>query len=175
MYRSVLEGQLFCFIYTYNDSVINRFLWDDILVRIEKSIVIKAPPERVWEMLALDRHSEWMDGYKSVEYTSEVHTPEDKYRVGAIAQITEKRGKPYAFKIMESLESEKIVFSHSTMNMTMAITLKPTEAGIEMTMAGEGELPGGIFGKFIEKLFAERMGEKQIEKSLENLKSIVEK
>ena len=29
--------------------------------RIEKSIEIKASPERGWEMLALDRLPEWMD------------------------------------------------------------------------------------------------------------------
>jgi len=42
------------------------------LGRIEKSIEIKAPPEKVWEMLALDRLLEWNVGYselKNVEYT----------------------------------------------------------------------------------------------------------
>ena len=27
----------------------------DILGRVEKSIIIRAPPEKVWEMLALDK------------------------------------------------------------------------------------------------------------------------
>jgi hypothetical protein len=67
------------------------------LGRIETSIVIKAPPERVWEMLALDRLLEWCEGYnalKSVEYTSEVSTPKDKYRVGASAHgIPKKQGE----------------------------------------------------------------------------------
>jgi len=45
----------------------------DILVRIEKTIEIKASPEKVWEMLALDSWTEWMEGWKSVEYTSGVH------------------------------------------------------------------------------------------------------
>jgi len=61
--------------------------------RIEKSIEIRAPPEKVWEMLALDRLPEWMGPkgeLKSVEYTSEVRTPEDKYRVGASAHVIEK-------------------------------------------------------------------------------------
>jgi len=63
------------------------------MVRVEKSIEIRAPPERVWEMLALDRQAEWMDEWKSSEYTSEVRTPEDKYRVGASAHVTEKHGE----------------------------------------------------------------------------------
>jgi hypothetical protein len=43
----------------------------DILTRIEKSIDIKASPEKVWELLALDRASEWNEGsVKNVEYTT---------------------------------------------------------------------------------------------------------
>ena len=66
-----------------------RVKGSDFLGRVEKSIEIKAPPEKVWEMLALDRLLEWEEGYQkdieSVEYTSEVSTPEDKYEVGARA------------------------------------------------------------------------------------------
>jgi len=59
---------------------------------MEKSIEIKAPPEKVWEMVALDRLPEWMDGLemKSAKYTSEVRKSEDKYRVGASAHVVEK-------------------------------------------------------------------------------------
>jgi len=31
------------------------------LTRIEKSIEIKAPPEKVWEMVAIDRFREWQE------------------------------------------------------------------------------------------------------------------
>ena len=54
------------------------------MARIEKSVEIRASPEKVWEMLAVDRFPEWDEGTqknaKSVEYTSEVHTPKDKYK-----------------------------------------------------------------------------------------------
>ena len=61
--------------------------------RIENSIEIKAPPEKIWEMLAFDRIQEWDKSYgvglgERVEYTSEVNTPKDKYRVDATAQGT---------------------------------------------------------------------------------------
>ena len=83
--------------------------------RVEKSIVIKASLEKVWEMLAFDRHPEWAEGWEygeGVEYTSEVHTPKDKYRVGATAQgIPKKQGDDYCrFEILESLENEKITY-----------------------------------------------------------------
>ena len=53
--------------------------------KVEKSIEIRASPEKVWGMLALDRLSEWMDvaEVKTAQYISEVRTPKDKFRVGA--------------------------------------------------------------------------------------------
>jgi len=73
------------------------------LVRLEKSIEIRASPEKVWEMLALDRLPEWDEGYKenlkSVEYTSEVRKPKDKYKVGAFARgIPKKKGEEWSFE-----------------------------------------------------------------------------
>jgi len=78
------------------------------LARFEKSIEIRASPEKVWEMLALDRMPEWMDvaEVKSAKYISEVRIPEDKYKVGATAHIIEKRWE-YDLEITESLKKRK--------------------------------------------------------------------
>ena len=69
-------------------------------------IEIIAPPKKVWEMLAFDRFPKWDKGtqnnVKSVKYTSEVSTPEDKYRVGAIVQMTENRGRVVNMKILRA-------------------------------------------------------------------------
>ncbi|MCW4021317.1 MAG: SRPBCC family protein, partial [Candidatus Bathyarchaeota archaeon] len=101
------------------------------MVRIEKSVEVRASPERVWEMLAFDKAKEWMAGWKGVEYTSEIRAPEDKYKVGASAHITEH--VKYDYEIAESLENEKIVWhsagSRGKPDMTMSHTLKPTETG----------------------------------------------
>jgi len=152
------------------------------LGRIEKSIVIKASPEKVWEMLAFDRFPEWMDMMESAEYTSEVHTPKDKYRVGATALGTPKGGPPNNchYEITESLEYEK--FTHrmwekwlrGTLGGPVTYTLEPVDGGTKLTMVGELEMPWGILLKIIEPLIL-RMGRKEFEKSLNNLKSILEK
>ena len=102
------------------------------MVRIEKSVEIKAPPEKVWEMLAFDRMPEWMY-WKSVAFISEVRTPEDKYRLGASAHVTEKHAK-YDLEITESLENEKIMYSSKGIaggisHLTLTYTLKPVEGG----------------------------------------------
>lgn len=61
------------------------------------SIEVKAPPEKVWEMLALDRWAEWDEGtqtmVKRVEHVSEILNPKDKYRVGATANLIDQHDR----------------------------------------------------------------------------------
>jgi hypothetical protein len=155
----------------------------EILGRVEKSIEIKAPPEKVWEMLALDRWSEWQIGRgfssmhveEGVEFLSEVNTPEDKYRVDMSA-------RPIAydkltFKVTESLKNEKITYltDESGRISTMTIILVPVNGVTKLTYMVNYDLPWGIFGKFIEKLFMGKY-ERQLEvEILGKLKSILEK
>ena len=148
--------------------------------RFEMSIEIRAPPERVWEMLALDRWSEWQVGggisslqMEGIKFTSEVNTPEDKYRVGASARPKWEA----TFKVTESLKNEKITYliEEPGRNSAITLVLEPVEEGTKFTYAVSYEMPWGIFGKFIEKLFAKRMGESDVEKSLQKLKNILEK
>ena len=142
--------------------------------RVEKSIEIKASPEKVWEMLALDRWSEWQVGSfldtKNMKFTSEVHTPADKYRVGASAYPS---AHPKAdFKVTESIENEKITYLHE--NSPMTYILEPTDEVTRLTYVVEYEMPWGILGKFLLRLLR-GMGERDVEKGLEKLKSILEK
>jgi len=158
---------------------------------VEKSIIIKAPPEKVWEMLAFDRLTEWDEGFgeglgERVEYTSEVNTPKDKYRVNATAQgIPKKPEDNYCrFEIMESFENKKIKYYAwekpkylGILSMFITYSLEPVGIDTKLTYEIVSEKYGvfGIFGKFLEKLYLRRMVKKQIEKALENLKNILEK
>ena len=154
--------------------------------RVENSIIIRAPPEKVWEMLAFDRQLEWDEDtqkdVKTMEFTSEVNTPEDKYRVGASVHVDIKgmgMGE-FDYEITESLENEKMTFhvKKSGTNLTtgiMTFILKPIEEGTEMTLVFDYEMPWGVFGKFFNKVGGQRMGEKHQEKCLEQLKNILEK
>lgn len=156
------------------------------MTRIEKSIEINAPPEKVWEMLALDRFQEWEEemekGLKSLEYTSEVRTPKDKYKVGTSGHmnIKEMGMGEFDFEVTESLENEKLTYHmrKSGTNQTTGIItliLEPVEERTKFTYVFDYEMPWGILGKFLDKLFARRMSEKECEKWLKKLKSILEK
>lgn len=146
------------------------------MVRVEKSVEIKAPPEKVWEMLAFERMPEWMDGWKTVAFPSEVRAPEDKYRLGVSAHVIEEHAK-YDLEITESLENKKIMYRSKGIGggrVTMILTyiLKPVEAGTEVTYAASC---GGwwILCSIVDGLLGEKhLG---VETSLNNLKSILEK
>ena len=150
--------------------------------RVEKSIVIKASPEKVWEMLPLDRLPEWSEGYKgdvkSVEYTSELRTPEDKLRVGATAHgIPKKPGESikFNFEITESLKNEKITYRlYGMYNALVRYILEPVEEGTRFTFVADYEMPWGILGKILRKLLAWSF-QKDSKKDVEKLKSILEK
>jgi carbon monoxide dehydrogenase subunit G len=147
------------------------------LGRIERSIENRAPPEKVWEMLAFDRMAEWIKW--SGLSTSEVHNPKDKLRVGASAHATIKGEGEIHFEVTESLENTKITIHGKggkyTKDMTLTFTLEPVEEGTKLTQRLDYELSWGIFGKFLDKLVAQRMTEKDMEIEQEKLKSILEK
>ena len=97
--------------------------------RVERSIKIGAPPEKVWEMLAFDRQLEWDKDVQvnNLEFTSEVSTPKDKYKVGASAQVDIKgmgMGK-FDYEITESLENEKMTL-HVKKSGSNSTTPSPT-------------------------------------------------
>ena len=144
------------------------------MVRIEKSIEIKAPPEKVWEMLALDRQVEWMARVESVNYTSEVSTPKDKFKVGATAHFAySDKSWDCDVEITESLENKKMTYQASKPSYTVTYILKPVEGGTKLTFLGYYEMPWGILGKIFYKL-AGGSFEKELWGSLEKLKGILE-
>ncbi len=145
--------------------------------RIEKSIEIKAPPEKVWEMLALDRLPEWNEEYGDVKYTSEVRNPEDKYRVGASSHTKMKGAGAIDFEITESLKNEKMTFrmlGKRANNTVVTYVLESVDNGTKFEYVMTYKLPWGILGKGLGKLVKGSL-EKEGEKALEKLKSILEK
>ena len=145
--------------------------------RVEKSIEIKVPPEKVWEMLAFDRAPEWMsDLMVSGEYTSEVPTLEDKFKVGASAHASTHSKMEGDLEITDSLKHEKMTSRLTSRNMTAigTFSLKPTETGTAVTYVMDYEFHS-ILWKILNRLVVGRMMKKEYEKSLEKLKSILEK
>jgi len=147
------------------------------LGRIEKSIEIKVPPKKVWEVLALDRLPEWNEEYGNVKYTSEVRSAGDKYKVGVSSHTNIKGAGEIDFEITESVENQKITFrmlGKRANNTVVTYVLESMGEGTRFSFAMTFRLPWGIFGTLLDKL-GRSMLEKEAEKSLEKLKSILEK
>ena len=145
------------------------------MARIEKSIEIGVPPEKVWPMLYWDRLPEWLDGIKEAEYTSE-----EKDAVGATAHVIgETAGIKAEFdvEITEYIENKKATWRSTAGNLTAIglTTLKPTEAGTELTLVMDYDLPYSILGKIVDKLVVGREMENGFERGLKKLKNILEK
>jgi hypothetical protein len=59
--------------------------------------------------------------------------------------------------------------------MTVSYILKPTETGTVVTTVFDYTSPFSVLGKIVDKAGGQRIAEKDTEKSLEKLKSILEK
>lgn len=143
--------------------------------RIEKSIEIKASPEKVWPMTDWDRTPEWYDTFKKVEYTSK-----EKNRVGSTVHII---GEVVGVKAewdaetTELIENEKKSWRSTGGNFTGigSTVLSPTKDGTKVTMMMDYELPHSILGKLIDKLRVSKALEKSFDIGLKKLKDIMEK
>ena len=113
----------------------------------------------------------------SIIIFSEVRTPEDRYKVGATAHIIEKRWE-YDLEIIESLKNEKLMTQTKGgkhgMGYTSTSILKPIQDGTKLTLVLDIEPGYGLLGKAMYGLLRSAE-EKVIAKTLEKLKSILQK
>ncbi|MGA3192996.1 MAG: SRPBCC family protein [Candidatus Bathyarchaeia archaeon] len=145
------------------------------MAKIEKSIEIKASPEKVWPMVLWDRIPEWYDDFKKVQYTSK-----EKHKVGSTVHvIAETAGMKAEWdaEITEAIENEKGAWRTTGGSFTGfgSVTLSPTKAGTKVTIAMDYELPYSVLGKLIDKLRVHKALEKGNERGLEKLKGMLEK
>ena len=140
---------------------------------VEKSIVINATPEEV-DAVTLDGAllPQWYAGVQSAE-------PDDIYpEAGGVVNMV-YRSAGINFKM--SMTSLRLVKGESLLlKLDGMITGKsrwfytPEGEGTRVNCRFEYELPGGSIGQAVNKLVVERMNVQNLEKSLEDLKKVVE-
>ena len=147
----------------------------DILTRIEKSIEISAPLDKVFSLIRWDRVPEYYDSIKKVEWTSE-----PKMKVGAtvhvLSEIAGAKGE-WDAEITEYKDNEKVSWRTTGGNMTIIYnaTLDPAKAGTKLTTSFDYELPYSVLGKLIDKLRVHKAMEKEADKALQKMKEAAEK
>ena len=145
-------------------------------MRIQKSIEISAPPERIWSFfIDPEKILQWSITFNEFEYTGE-----QRSGVGTPIYIEEKASGPLMkmnFEIIEWTENERIrlkmISGASLKSYEQLWTLTPTDSGTEFTFFEEIIFPLGVIGKLI-GLFAQGGSNKLVTDMQAKLKSLVE-
>jgi uncharacterized membrane protein len=135
--------------------------------------LINAPVDAI-EAITDDarRLPEWYAGIEKAE-------PDDVYpEVGGKLDLVYK-ASGITFNLtqtlLERVPGQSGVFQMDGMiTGTNRMTFAPEGEGTRVTMGFEYEMPGGGVGKLVDRLLVERMNAQNLEKSLENLKGLLE-
>jgi len=144
------------------------------LARIEKSMEINAPADKIWKMLFWDRIPEWLSGIKRAEYTSD-----NNEAVGATAHVVSETAgikAEWDVETTEYVENEKARWRSTGGDVTAIelTTLNPTKTGTKITFVIDYDLPYSILGKIVDKLLVSREMDSNIENGLVTLKNMLE-
>jgi len=145
-------------------------------MRIQRSIEITAPPEKIWPFLVEpDKILKWFTLLRKFEYTSE-----QRSGVGTPFYYEEKSGGQLMklnYVVTEWVENEKLAFSVTSGSLKkddQVWSIEALPSGSRFTMFEDVEMPWGIIGKIIGALFGGMMIGKNIEHILANLKKLAE-
>ena len=143
------------------------------MTTVERSILIHATPEEINSVsLVPERMPEWYAGIEQA--ASDGVFPE----VGGAAKIVYKTAGvsfDMTMRVVEAVPNEYLTYQMDGMIAGVTTwTTTPEGNGTRLTATFEYEMPGGGVGQVIDKLVVERMNTENLEKSLSNLKSLVE-
>ncbi len=142
---------------------------------VRETIHIDAPPDTVWAIGAdATRFPEWQTNVIEAKGASEKmdHLGARYTSVGRIAG----RRLEGSFEVTKVDKPKMIELKGSTAGGqgSATIHLDRTSTGTEYTMELDYQLPGGILGGVVDRAFAERTIERDLQHSLQNLKALCE-
>ena len=145
-------------------------------MRVQKSIEITAPPERIWPFFVEpEKVLQWCITFKRFEYTSN-----QRSGVGTPLYIEEQAGGPLmkmSFEVTEWKENDKIalrmVSGTGVKSYEQGWSLETIPSGSRFTFREEIELPFGVIGKLLSPIL-ERMSTATVNKMLVKLKTLAE-
>lgn len=145
-------------------------------MRVESSIEIKAPPEKVWPFLVEpEKVLQWVVTFREFEYPGE-----QRSGAGTRIYIEEQAGGPLMklnFEVTDWVENVKLAYSLTSGNMVknyrVVEIIEAIEEGSRFTFMEEFNLPWGFLGRLIESA-GRKTGERHVRDSLLKLKSLAE-
>ena len=143
------------------------------MTTLERSIVIKATPEAIFELTGdATRLPEWYAGIQEAK-------PDATYPEvgGTVEAVYKAAGINFRIK-MTSTEFVQNQVSATKMDGMITGTNRwvytPEGEGTRVTATFEYEMPGGGIGQAVNKLIIEKMNADNLEKSLDQLKAVIE-
>jgi len=145
-------------------------------MKVEKSIKISAPPEKIWPFLVNpEKILMWFDSFKKCEYVTEKHTG-----LGTAFYVEEKVPGPLRkinFKVTNWNENEnltiKMTSGKNVNNYEIRWNLKATNNGTAFHFVEEIGMPFGIIGKILGVL-GQKTADRMVEAMLMKLKNLSE-
>jgi len=145
-------------------------------VKVQSSIEIAAPPEKVWPFLVEpEKIMKWCITFKKFDYTSK-----QRSGVGTPFYVEEKAGGPLMklnFAVKEWVENERLAFGMTSgtgvKGYEQGWTVAPIPSGSRFTFMEQVELPFGVIGKLIGTV-VQRSSEAHVKEMLAKLKGLAE-
>ena len=143
------------------------------MAKVERSILIKASVDQI-DVITRDgkRLAEWYAGVEKAKPDDTFPNPGGKiivtYRSGGVKfDVTQT--------VLERTEGQSTKYQMEGMiTGTNHWVFTPEEEGTLVKATFDYQMPGGVLGKLADKVVVERMNIENLEKSLENLKKLVE-
>jgi uncharacterized membrane protein len=142
---------------------------------VEQSIVIAAPPDAVFDMVANqpERMPEW---WRAFELQTRVSPPPTA--VGSVSRYVYNmlgvkiKGEHQVVELDEN--ARLLVKTLSGIDSMFEFNFIPVDGGTELNVRVEYSLPGSVLGQLLNRLTIEQRNERDLAEGLQNLKQIVE-
>jgi uncharacterized protein YndB with AHSA1/START domain len=145
-------------------------------MKVQKSIEIAAPPEKIWPFLVVPSNIlKWLTTFQKCEFSGQQQSG-----VGMTLYVEEKAGGPYLkihFVVTEWVEYQKLAFKMTSGNFVKGydqqLTIEPIPSGSRFNITEDVKMPWGIFGRLIGFL-GHSGSEKHLKEAVNKLKSLAE-
>jgi uncharacterized membrane protein len=146
------------------------------MARIRRTTEVNASPDRVFSLLTdLDRLPEWATIVVETRDVSAL-----PLRAGCTFRQTLRvvgREVESEWRVTELEHDRRVAYEAMAPgggSMTMRQTVAPRDAGSQIELEIDYELPGGLLGELVDRAFVEEQNEHEADRSLRNLKELLD-
>ena len=144
-------------------------------MKVERTTTVAAPPKRVYDVIMdPDRLEDWVTIHQHIE-----GSPASPLKKGSkLTQCLRLAGKRFKvhWTVVENKPCERVIWEGRgpvASRARVEYRFEPNGEGTDFFYLNEYDLPGGVLGRFAGKAVA-RVTQRELERSLQRLKSLVE-